>query len=422
MRNRLLNSLGIFVVFICSFTSVFAIGESYPGRIAYIGADYNVYTIAQNQTYTLTTDGNQNKVYQWATWAKDGRLAYFCCDLPSALTLDTAAYVSDDGYQIGREVWQSRAESIIYAYWSPNTCGSATCRELAILHNSLADRTLAVTLIQDNGTDSQTTKIGVGSPFYFHFSPNGDEMIFHRNNDDIEIFSVAENSVTNTLTSESIASFQAPTWSPIDNRVLYGIEGEQFTTTLIISDDGTTSTLIEGVRGYVSFLWSPDGRYVAYRALNSDGYSNIVVLDAQSGEVIAESANNAVAFWWSPNSERIAYASLSDGTGNVSQGASTTLSKRAVVQQDTTLVWSVLEIATEQSLLFGNFYPTYEMGYLMTYFDQFSPSHPVWSPDSRYIVYSHVKDEQPFISVLDVDSDGFSVDIANGVFATWSFE
>jgi Tol biopolymer transport system component len=421
MRNRLLNSLGVFVVFLVSFTGVYSIGESYPGRIAYIGADYNIYTIAQNQTYTLTTDGHQNKVYQWVTWAKDGRLAYFCCDLPSALTLDTAAYVSDDGYQTGRAVWQSRAESVIYAYWSPSTCGSDGCRNLAILHNSLTDRTLAVTLIQDSGTESQTTKIGIGSPFYFHFSPNGDEMIFHRNNDDIEIFSVAENSVTDALTSESIASFQAPTWSPVDNRVLYGIEGGEFTTNLIISNAGTDNILVEGVRGYVSFVWSPNGRYVAYRALNSDGYSNIMVLDAQSGEVIAESANNAVAFWWSPNSERIAYVSL-DGTGNVSQGATATLSKRAVVQQDRTLVWSVLEIASEQSRLFGNFYPTYEMGYMMTYFDQFAPSHPIWSPDSRYIVYSQIKDEQPFISVIDIESAGFTTDIANGVFATWSFE
>jgi hypothetical protein len=67
------------------------------------------------------------------------------------------------------------------------------------------------------------------------------------------------------------------------------------------------------------------------------------------------------------------------------------------------------------------------MGYLLQYFDQFSPSHRLWSPDSRYLVYSEIVEADggflPQISVIDVNQPASSpVKISDGVFAVWSYE
>src|SRR5690349_10073679 len=54
-----------------------------PGLIAYIGTDYNVYTVsAQGGTpAALTKDASvtqaPQQIYQWPTWSSDGQLAYF---------------------------------------------------------------------------------------------------------------------------------------------------------------------------------------------------------------------------------------------------------------------------------------------------------------------------------------------------------
>jgi len=88
----------------------------------------------------------------------------------------------------------------------------------------------------------------------------------------------------------------------------------------------------------------------------------------------------------------------------------------------------VLNVETGQNTQYNTFTPTYEMAYWMLYFDQFTPSHRIWSPDSQYLVFSHVADvavePSPVISVLDTTATPANAvsDITDGVFAVWSFE
>lgn len=405
--------------------------DSPSGRIAYIGDDYNVYTFdfAQDQTQQLTDDGARTQRYQWPTWSPDGRLAYFCCDLQFARTLATRAYISADGRETGVEVYSGRAQPIIYAYWSPGACAeSAGCRDLALLINDIPSRNLLVELIRDDGLTTDRRTVETGSPFYYSWSPDGNEMIFHRNNRTVELFSVKSDRVIDTL-GRSSGAYQTPAWSPVDRRVLFGVAGNDAgTTDLVVANGENDITLVESIAGRLSFLWSPDGRYVAYRVLGGDNEGFLTVLDARSGDIVAQSSIGGVfAFFWSPDSQRLAFVTPERSPGQFNVNASGLASPAA--QEDDApvyLTWSILDVQTNLDRQVTRFIPTSEMVYLLLYFDQFAPSHRIWSPDSRSIVYSGFIDPaepRPVINVLNVTREASQARIlTEGVLGIWSFE
>jgi hypothetical protein len=64
------------------------------------------------------------------------------------------------------------------------------------------------------------------------------------------------------------------------------------------------------------------------------------------------------------------------------------------------------------------------MFYLLAFFDQFSQSHRIWSPDSRYIVYSETADGgESLVKILDTLAEPFvPFTVAEGEFGTWSYQ
>lgn len=393
------------------------------GRIAYIGTDYNVYSMSAEARAQLTQDGGLSRAYQWLTWSDDGRLSYFCCDLRSATQLEMTAYISSDGEEVGRAVLTTRAKPIIYAYWSPARCENAdTCRDLVVLVNDVQNGGLSLQGIRHRGETSETFEIGAGSPFYYSFSPNGDRLLFHRSNRAIDVYGLAEGRVIRQIREVSSGTFQAPSWSPVDDRLLVGVQGARANTTDLVLFEGENGrrTLVEGLEGFVSFLWSPDGKYIAYRTISERGHGKLIVIDAKTGALITEdSTGGVVAFFWSPNSQKIALVSVRTNRTRAEAGT-----VRVAQGRDAQLVWVVLDVQSGQESLLESFRPTYEMLYMMNYFDQFAQSHRFWSPDSRYLVYSATTDANPngAIHLLDIDGGARSVTIAEGVFAVWSFK
>jgi TolB protein len=179
-----------------------------------------------------------------------------------------------------------------------------------------------------------------------------------------------------------------------------------------VLEDGESETLASDLQGVVAFAWSPDGRYIAY----TEGYRSLIVLDALTGDVVTQAIEEGVfAFFWSPNSESLAFITLSNQENTFS-------AKR--LQQANGLAWSVIDVASGQERHFGAFYPTDEMLYVLSYFDQFAQSHRVWSPDSRYLVYSEINAEgDALVRVLDTTQDGAEPQtLAEGTIGIWSFE
>src|SRR5215213_2552241 len=149
---------------------------AFPGQIAYVGTDYNVYTLnGQDGSRAMLTDDagpgrNRLQIYQWPTWSRDGRLAYFATAVNSAGQIDsTDVYVSADGTSAGEMVYSGAGEAMNYAYWSPQDCESGeSCRDLAVLLSG-GGSGLFVELVRD-GSESTTENLGTGAPFYYSWS------------------------------------------------------------------------------------------------------------------------------------------------------------------------------------------------------------------------------------------------------------
>lgn len=386
-----------------------------PGKIAYVGSDFNVYTLSGETRTALTDDagldGDRVRYYQFPTWATDGRLAYFEGEITAQRQITTEVFVSADGLTPGASVYVGADENFTYAYWSPSACG-ANCFDLAVLLGSGQQSGFLVNVIRDAVDAPSVTQVGTGAPFYYSWSPDGQRMVWQRNNRQIDIYDVTTNEIDRTL-DVAPGEFFAPAWSPVDDRVLFGVAGDAGTD-LAVEANGELETLAEGLAGPIRFAWSPDGNLIAYK----DAENALVVIDAITGERIAASDTaDVVAFFWAPNSQRIAYVTLPSDTGSFSAKPSA---------QDTqlpVLSWAILDVGSGAVRRYGEFTPTSDELYVLSFYDQFGQSHRIWSPDSRHLVYSELNaDGVPQIMLLDTESNFVPLSVAEGFVAVWSFE
>lgn len=401
------------------------------GHIAYVGVDNNLYVFNPHtgRVTRLTQDADTGKRYEWPTWSTDGRLAFFSAEGPNAQGETTfAAHVASGNDDLGhvRQIYEGVGEVFNYAYWSPENCApDSDCRDLAILLSSRG-RGMFVALVRDlEGAPSSTVLPG-GPPFYYSWSPNGDQMLWHRrfrNRQQFAVFDANSSEIVQTLPYIP-GAMNAPAWSPVDDRLLIAIRNEETGQTdlaAVSSDD--VSILAAKQDGLISFAWSPDGTMVAYRTVTQREYGPLYILDATSGDTLARSpVAGVIAFFWSPDSQRVAYVTLATPPGSFNASTSPSGGLMSMYQPDIGLAWSVMQVADSATDRYGGFFPTEAMLYLLTYFDQFAQSHRVWSPDSRHLMYSEFAPGGPVISILDTSRpDGVPVSITDGVIGFWSF-
>jgi dipeptidyl aminopeptidase/acylaminoacyl peptidase len=398
----------------------------FPGQIAYIGTDNNVYTLdgQSGSPITLTSDAAAGtdlvRIYQWPTWSTDGRLAYFLSAAQADGQFSTQVYVTENGSTPGHSVYTGDSESFNYASWSPQNCpNDPDCRDLAVLLSSQEANGLFVQLIHDAGSNTLSQNIGAGVPFYYSWSPDGSRMLWQRDSQHLDIYDASGGQIAENL-PETPGVFSAPAWSPIDDRLLFGVldSGSQ-TTSLVILANGQQQTLASGLAGPVSFEWSPDGNKVAYM----DGQGPLNILDSVTGQSLMQTPVGGIyAFFWSPDSSKIAYVTLASPPGSINairqNGA-----ERLAKQTANGLSWSVVNTADGSTRRYGAFVPTREMVYMLRFFDQFAQSHRIWSPDSQHLLYSELtSDNRSTIVLLDTTrSDSLPLAIAEGLIAVWSF-
>lgn len=392
------------------------------GAIAYIGADYNVYSItfSSETVQPLTTDGSDNRRYEWPIWSRDGQLAYFCCSPPFSDDIGIEVFLSENGTEAGELLYENNQEILTYAYWSPRNC-QGDCGGLAILSSVLTASQFQVRILQPD--NDEPLDLGQGAPFYFSWSPDGRRLVTHRNNRLYEVFSLDTETLIQLSQRPGIT--QSPAWSPVDDRLLLAIANpDDNTTSVVIVTEDEAFELVSGIEGLVSFNWSSDGNYVAFRDFSTEGYGQLTVVDAVTSERVAFTpGEQVIAFFWAPDAQSIAYITLEDANGSFN--ARSPVSSNVSMQQESIrLHWSTLSLEDGSSHRHTSFFPTQEMAYLLTYFDQFGQSHRVWSPDSNYIVFSEITPEnKSVVSVLDVSrTDSVPFLISDGYIGIWSYE
>ncbi|MGB1252095.1 MAG: hypothetical protein ACPG8W_15865 [Candidatus Promineifilaceae bacterium] len=405
----------IFIGILLLASILFGCRELPPaGQIAYVGGDGNVYvTSADLETTTqITFDANTRiegagRSYQRLAWSPAGQLAYASVER-SGEQASSEIYVTNMTQTIPSIVGSSADHFVIYMNWAAGSCGKDECNRLAYLIEEGASISLRVVDL-----DPMRNRVaGTGWPFYASWSPDGEQMLWHRNG------GILDNSVA-TLDLFDVAAGEsaelpikpglqvAPAFSPTgEGMVLVSAENNL----LLINGDQQT-TIAEGDSADISYVWSPDGTQIAYairRQLREPFFDAIHVYDVATGESrrIIDMGLRSQGFFWSPDGRQLAY-----------------IQWLPIGEEEGWMQWRVVNVETGEDRGFEPFNPTPQFRFMMASFTQFAQSHRLWSPDSRYLLFTERRASQEnAIWMLDTQSDSDNgILVAEGSLAFWSW-
>ena len=251
--------------------------------------------------------------------------------------------------------------------------------------------------------DSRTvTALNSSTSYYFHWSPDGDQMITHLDGTRLEQLdpSTGDTSLLETL-EQVTSAFQAAAWTPDGRSILYvrpaptdavGSEDELVTHDLTT---GEVDVLARGA-GFFNFAMSPDGTSVAYSIRNLEGWSSMEIVDLASGRTEEIDAPFTLAWQWSPDSRKI----LLLGAGENAMTLSVYESGGFTRFQD------ILPTAT------------FVQNYLY-FWSQYDLSHTLWAPDSSGFVFPAFDRNGDFVFLQLLDEE-LPIRIGPGSMAVFS--
>jgi Tol biopolymer transport system component len=391
------------------------------GLIAYVGTDGNLYTIERNGDNKLpvTQDAQirpRLQVYQSPTWSSDGRhLAFVSVEISREVqTIRLLVYTPETGGIT--EIFSSEEEAPFYLYWSPDN------ETVSFLTSSSNTASLSLHLAFLNGNASQIAD--TGQPYYWVWSPDGKEIFVHKGgstaaNPNAQLLrSSLQDGNTQTFNLAS-GNFQSPAWSVDGDQLLAAVTLEEQNTLSLLDQHGAVIKTLTEYPASIAFSWSPDGKYIAYIAttLESGGILGpLNIIDTVSPDIRKTTFENTVlAYFWSPDSQKIAYFTPDRSDGNDVQ-------VRSQAQNTFMLTLHIMEIQTGVIHQPITFEPTTEFLNILPFFDQYHHSATIWSPDSKYLTYTSLSDEN-VASVWVISEDGGTPNhIADGTLAFWSWK
>lgn len=397
--------------------------ERKSGLIAYIGSDGNIYTV--NQTGSNPTpitddaalEGDTVRYYQFPTWSPDSKLlTFFSISGSSEADLAAAIYVVDDDGKNKVEAYTSEDGSRpIYLSWSPDSAN------ISFIATIPGGEGLTLNMVPAAGGD--VTLLDTGTPYYWDWRPDSAGMLIHaggaRNADPtarLSFLNLTDGVVEDGLLLEP-SPFQSPAFSPDGAQVLLAAENDEGNHALLLTDLlGGVQTEIATFDTSVAFSWSPDGKRVAYIDSNDPTYIvgklSFVELSDPTTTVEADQ-EDIIAFYWSPDSKKVAYfvpvqTAANDGSG------------------DTLLYLKMYaaDVTTGKSTLLWTFVPTQEFIQTILYFDQYSRSATIWSPDNQNLVIPMFFPDDNASGIVLVPATGNTQPrfLQEGTMAFWSWK
>ncbi len=398
------------------------------GLIAYAGTDGNIYTIDREgkQRTAITRDANGapgagavERLYQYPTWAPDGRSLAFVGYTGSAQSETQASLytASSDGKKLVR-AFSSQTDFPFYLFWSPNS------QAVSFLSSDSGGNGLTLHLANAAGGNDQV--IGTGQPLYWDWSPDNRAIIVHAggataDNPDAQmaLFELNGSFQKKELILKP-GSFQAPAWSPDSKELVLASVNDAGAGELVLAGrDGNLKRVLAQAQGPLAFGWSPNGARIAYATAPGGDptglFNRLTLLDPTRPNVGKDVAQGTiVAFFWSPDSRKIAYfvPQLNQPGGSSPNNSQTSPAITLQVQ--------VYDLASGKTSQAAVFQPTEAFLQMIPFFDQYQHSGTIWSPDSQNLVLSVTDTTGNSRIVVVGTGGGQSHPIADGDLAFWS--
>ncbi len=409
--------------------------ERKSGLIAYVGLDGNIHTIDQaggrktaiTDDADLASEDGSVRFYDFPTWEPSGeRLAYQGFSLTGEGRQSVGLYTSHQEGGEATEIYNSRDMLPIYIYWSPDG------ELVSFLTASVGGGPLALQVVPSSGGDVEV--IDTGSPYYWVWSPNTQQLLAHvggaaRLNPGgarLSLLTLGPNVSEIGLGLEP-SSFRAPVFSPDGSHSLLAVEGGAGREELVLADsDGNVLSPLAPIQGAVAFDWAPAGDFVAYVESDSPGEGVLGSLrfldlaDIRNPIPVDTESDGVAAFFWSPQGDKVAFFEprVLQGTADPESEGETGTETRELV-----LTVSIAEARSGETRELVTFRPTQQFLNILPFFDQYQRSATIWSPDGSNIVLPAMRaDGTPGIFIVPVSGQLGERFIEDGTLAFWSWQ
>ena len=397
-------------------------------RIAYTSFDGNIFTIKPDGTdpRRLTTTDLQDDPfgqllahtqeprlrYAWPIWSPEGKkLATSRINADSSFSLD----VVDISTGKTTTIYNNEPQTAPVSRGAPHVmCWSPNAKHLTFLASTSRDLTLFISTPEEQREPSLLVE---GGPIYFGWAEDSSALLVHCGAKLFLVYpDIGQSPTVQTLGTVGTA-FKAPSLSHDASQMVYASTGAAGNGLYLASTQShrTEARLLFDAMPPVAFQWSPaKGELLVADAINEtrpvfQRLTRVSLDDTLHKTLINEPY---LAFFWSPNKEKIVYL-----TFNVERSS---------------LTWKYLKEPGEAPVELAEFWPSGLLLTMVSDFDQFAHSNPVWSPDSRSILFCGTlaprsgrrnggSPGQDKIYVLNVEEGATPREIADGPFAVWSW-
>ncbi len=348
-------------------------------RLAVIDHD-RIYTIGPDGSDRIDFMPNGSVPTAALIWSRDGQHLIYA-EVEGRISRVVSA--QPDGSEIVKLYEGSQINAPFYLYGAPNDA------HVAFLAPD-TDRGMALHMTPIDRSEADQVLVN-GQPNYASWSPDGSALVVHiggvRQDAYVGTYVLSQTQLTKI--DQNPAAFQAPFWSPRgEAQWLYARQatggGE------LVIGDGHAAVPLATFEDGIAFAWSPDGQAVAYTLNTPDSflYQGLTVIDRAGKQPHVYTKSDLLAFFWSPNGQQLAYLTgVLVAPGQVGRAGG--LAARRVQQRRTLqATWHVVDLQTGTITDLNTFEPNEAFLYVIQYFDQFAQSIALWSPDSRWLVYS----------------------------------
>jgi Tol biopolymer transport system component len=396
------------------------------GLICYLAPGGNIRLIdpKSGRERALTDDAGRNAdgavVYAAPTWSPDGTLIAFArisLNGKSALTDASLYTVATDGKRLSHLLSGTRLQPF-YLFWSPDS------RRVSLLSQVRGENALELG-IATAGAEGDYRSLDGGSPFYWDWLGDGRTVVAHvnggRNGKADERLSVLNVDAASVRADVKVGGgfFQAPNISPDGRSFVYASSSPSGFTLHLRALDGSADRDIARGEGGTFFSLSGDGKRLAYLAAAATQpfpLGKLTIVDL-AGRVIARTLEDSpvLAFFWAPDGRNLAYV-VPETTGKIDP--------QFLRADDVPYVRLVgCDTATGKTWTIARFPPSGGMFSILPFFDQFQRSATIWSPDSRFILFTALTaDGSPGLFIAKTDRSLPPRFLTSGDYAFWSWK